>query len=40
MDGKIAERDLDLFTLTDDVAEAVRLVCRSDDEQDLYRPDL
>jgi uncharacterized protein (TIGR00730 family) len=32
VDGKIAERDLDLFTLTDDPAEAVRLVCRSDDD--------
>jgi uncharacterized protein (TIGR00730 family) len=31
-DGKIAPRDLDLFTLTDDPAEAVRLVCRSDDD--------
>jgi uncharacterized protein (TIGR00730 family) len=33
-DGKIAERDLDLFTLTDDPAEAVRLVCRADDDAD------
>jgi uncharacterized protein (TIGR00730 family) len=32
VDGKIAERDLDLFTLTDDPAEAVRLVCRSEDD--------
>jgi uncharacterized protein (TIGR00730 family) len=32
VDGKIAERDLELFTLTDDPAEAVRLVCRSDDD--------
>jgi uncharacterized protein (TIGR00730 family) len=31
-DGKIAERDLDLFTLTDDPAEAVRLVCRAADD--------
>ena len=40
VDGKIAERDLELFTLTDDPAEAVRLVCRSDDDQDPFRPDL
>ena len=33
-DGKIAERDLELFTLTDDPAEAVRLVCGSDDDAD------
>jgi predicted Rossmann-fold nucleotide-binding protein len=39
VDGKIAERDLDLFTLTDDPAEAVRLVCRSDDD-DTSRADV
>src|SRR3954447_24393560 len=33
-DGKIAERALDLFSLTDDPAEAVRLVCGSDDDTD------
>jgi predicted Rossmann-fold nucleotide-binding protein len=38
-DGKIAERDLDLFTLTDDPAEAVRLVCRAADD-DTSRADV
>jgi uncharacterized protein (TIGR00730 family) len=39
-DGKIAERDLDLFTLTDDPAEAVRLVCRTADDADDSRADV
>jgi uncharacterized protein (TIGR00730 family) len=33
-EGKIAERDLDLFTITDDPAEAVRVILGSDAEQD------
>ncbi|MBA3233833.1 MAG: TIGR00730 family Rossman fold protein [Propionibacteriales bacterium] len=36
-DGKIAARDLDLFTITDDPAEAVRVVVGSDDEGNGHR---
>ena len=36
-DGKIAERDLDLFTLTDDPAEAVRAGAPADERSASLR---